>query len=124
MFLIQSDKSIHITRGDVADILVEAKANDEKHLFAAGDVVRLTVFERKNSANVVLRKDVTVEAECEAVTISLDMEDTKIGGCINQPTVYRYEIELNPDTCPNTIVGYGPDGEKVFCIYPEGGGTA
>ena len=62
-----------------------------------------------------------VDAESQAVFISLGSGETKVGGVINRPQDYWYEIELNPDTMPQTIVGYDSDGPKVFRLLPEGG---
>jgi hypothetical protein len=50
----------------------------------------------------------------------LSKEDTKIGKKVNKPVDYWYEVELNPDTYPQTIVGYDEDGAKIFKLYPEG----
>jgi hypothetical protein len=122
MFVITKDKSIYLTRGDVALIVVSAQgSNGVQHTFVAGDVVRLKVFERKGCDCVVIQKDVVVEAETTEVTIYLEKDDTKIGEIIHKPKDYWYEIELNPDTAPQTIVGYDDDGAKVFRLYPEGG---
>ena len=119
MFKIEN-KQIHITRGDVACIGVSTKNEDgTDYEFQAGDVVRLSVFKRKDCNCVELQKDVTVSTTTKEVEINLVEEDTKIGGIINKPTKYWYEVELNPDTNPQTIIGYDLDGEKVFTIYPE-----
>ena len=121
MFVINEDKSIYLTRGDVANIEVSAKTSDgEEYTFRVGDVVRFKAFKRKDCSEVVLTKDVVVEAETTAVTIGLNREDTKIGDIINKPTNYWYEVELNPDTVPQTIVGYDDDGEKILRLFPEG----
>ena len=122
MFVIDNDQTIHITRGDIGTIEVSAyKSEDDVYIFQPGDVVRLRVFARKNHENVILTKDIYVDSECETVNISLLKSDTKMGGIINKPTDYWYEVELNPDTYPQTIVGYDRDGPKIFRIYPEGG---
>lgn len=121
MFEIKNDKSIHITRGDIAVISVSASNGESEHTFVAGDIVRINVHEKKNPKNVVLQKDVEVQSETKSVDISLTREDTKIGNLISKPVEYWYEIELNPDTMPQTIIGYYEDGEKVFMLYPEGG---
>jgi len=44
----------------------------------------------------------------------------KIGDVINKPTDYWYEIEINPETKPQTIIGYDENGEKILKLYPEG----
>lgn len=33
---------------------------------------------------------------------------------------YWYEVELNPETEAQTIIGYDEDGPKIFRLYPEG----
>lgn len=122
MFVINEDKSIYLTRGDVASIVVSATSSTGgMYKFAVGDVVRLKVFEKKGCDCVLLIKDVTVEEEAESVNIYLEKDDTKIGGLIHKPTDYWYEVELNPLTAPRTIIGYDEDGAKVFRLFPEGG---
>lgn len=120
MFRIDQDKTIHITRGDIAGINITAKNNDgTNHTFVVGDVVRFKVFERKDCDCVKLQKDVVITEETTEVNISLVKEDTKIDELINKPKDYWYEVELNPDTAPQTIIGYD-DTPKVFRLYPEG----
>lgn len=121
MFQILNDKTICITRGDAGNIVVAANDGENAYSFAVGDVVRFKVFQRKNVASVLLQKDSEVTDESGTVTISLTSEDTKIGESINKPTDYWYEIELNPNTYPQTIIGYDNDGEKIFRLFPEGG---
>lgn len=121
MLIIDNDKTIHLTRGDVATLEISAENTDgESHSFSFGDVVRFKVFERKNYNCVVLTKDVEVGANVEVVTLSLESNDTRIGGPINKPKTYWYEVELNPDTAPQTIIGYDKEGAKVLKLYPEG----
>ena len=106
MFSINNDKSMHLTRGDIAIIEIGAsKSETEDYTFKEGDIVRFRVFEKNHYENVVIQKDVTVESETTSVDISLYKEDTKIGELINKPKDYWYEIELNPDTLPQTIIG-------------------
>ena len=124
MFKINEDKSIYLTRGDIANIVVSAKQQDgTDYTFQKGDVVRIKVFKRKDCEEVFMQKDVVVEAEATQVDIYLSKEDTKIGEVISKPTNYWYEIELNPNTQPQTIVGYDEEGEKLFVLYPEGSDT-
>lgn len=121
MFVINSDKSIHITRGDIGVIEVGAKDGKSNHAFSNGDIIRLSVSEKNNYDNVVLRKEVVAEEGVETVDIPLLSSDTKIGESINKPVDYWYEIELNPDTAPQTLVGHDDKGAKVFRLYPESG---
>lgn len=121
-------KRIDITRGDVVDIGIKVNNNNGTfYTFKKDDVVRIKVFEAKNCSSVVLKKDVKVEEPTEEVVISLSSKDTKIGKIINNKTDYWYEIELNPDTLPQTIIGYEYDEEskvadpKIFRLLPEGG---
>ena len=55
-----------------------------------------------------------------SVDLSLDSTETTIGDIINKPVEYWYEIQLNPDTEPQTIIGYDENGAKIFKLYPEG----
>lgn len=106
----------------MATISVSAVIGEEDYEFKAGDVVRLNVHGKKDCDNVVLKKDVVVAAPTMAVDIALEKEDTKIGEVISKPVEYWYEVELNPDTKPQTIIGYDDEsGAKVFKLYPEGG---
>jgi len=120
MFVINEDLTIECTRGDAAVFSVSANINNTAYVFREGDIVRFTVVARKDCSDIVLRKDIAVTEETEAVEIILDGDDTKIGGVINKPTDYWYEVELNPETHPQTIIGYDQNGAKVFKLYPEG----
>lgn len=121
MFVINDDLSIYCTRGDAAVFTVGANVGETPYTFREGDIVRFKVFAKKDCTSVVLTKDVEVTAETDVVEIALDGEDTTFGGIINKPTDYWYEVELNPDTYPQTIIGYDDDGAKIFKLYPEGG---
>ena len=122
MFKILADKTICLTRGDVCNINVTATMSDgSNYVFTPGDVVRLKVFSKKDSDDVQIQKDVLVQDETQSVVIGLVKEDTRLGDTINKPFDYWYEIELNPDTEPQTIIGYDQDGEKIFRLYPDGG---
>lgn len=119
MFKIEN-KQIHLTRGDIANIGVSTKNEDgTDYEFKAGDVVRFTVFKKKDCNCVVLNKDVTLDAASTEVEIYLTGSDTKIEGLISKPVDYWYEVVLNPETNPQTIIGYDLDGAKVLTLYPE-----
>ena len=121
MFVINDDLSIYLTRGDAVTISLNAMSDLAPYTFIVGDIVRFKVFEKKACHCVELEKDFRVETETEEVTITLTGEDTRIGSIISKPTDYWYEIELNPESQPQTIVGYDEEGSKVFRLYPEGG---
>ena len=120
MFKINTDLSIEITRGDAVEFTVTAQESGKNYVFKTGDVVRFKVFEKKGCDCVVLQKDFGVESDTEEVTVVLEEADPKIGELIHKPKDYWYEVELNPDTLPYTIIGYDEDGAKVFKLYPEG----
>ena len=125
MFKINEDKSIYITRGDIANILIKAFDSDgNEHMFQDGDIVRFKVFKRRDCGCVELQKDVVKDGSGREITIPLTSADTKIGDVISKPTNYWYEVELNPDTSPQTIIGYDEDGEKLFRLFPEGSDKA
>lgn len=120
MFRIDDDMTICITRGDTAIFGVAAVSGEENYKFQAGDVIRFKVTEKKACENVVFYKDFPITQETERVEILLTEDDTKIGDVISKPTDYWYEVELNPLTNPQTIIGYDDDGPKVFKLFPEG----
>lgn len=121
MFKVNDDLSIYVTRGDAMVFSVTADASGLPYIFKDGDIVRFKVFEKKECHCVVLQKDFPADAGSDKVTISLNGEDTKLGDYISKPKDYWYEVELNPMTYPQTIVGYDEDGAKVFRLFPEGG---
>ena len=120
MFVVNDDMSIYVTRGDFVVLDVTAEKDGESYIFQQGDLVRIKVFVKKDCETVVLEKDFPVAIATETVEIYLDENDTKIGGVISKPVDYWYEIELNPLSEPQTIIGYDDDGAKVFRLFPEG----
>ena len=122
MFILNEDRSIYATRGDI--VFFDVAAVDEltgiNHKFLAGDVLRIKVYGKKDAEAVVLQKDFPVTEVTEKVTIFLTEEDTKMGEVISKPKDYWYEVELNPYDNPQTIIGYDEDGPKVFKLFPEG----
>lgn len=122
MFLIDAEKKqIHCTRGDFGIIEVSSKNEDgTDYEFQKDDVVRFKVFKKKDCGCVEIQKDTIVNETSTLVKVELEKDDTKIGELINKPTDYWYEVELNPDTKPQTIIGYDKQGEKLFTLYPEG----
>ena len=119
---IDAKGNIEVTRGDVLPLSIATKDKEgNDYVFKVGDVVRFKVMEKKKCNCVVLSKDVTVEQETTAVEIDLTSEETKIGTLINKHVDYWYEVELNPDTYCQTIIGYTKeDGAKLFTLLPEG----
>lgn len=120
MYQVNDDLSIYVTRGDIVSLDVKAMQGGSTFVFPAGSAIRIKVFEKKNCENVVLQKDFAVDADSESVPIDLTEHDTRIGGIISKPVDYWYEVELNPFTDPQTIIGYDEDGPKVFRLFPEG----
>lgn len=121
MLLIdETTKQINLTRGDYAPLEFGADNNGTPYIFQPGDVVRFKVFKAKDCGCVVLQKDVTIEEATEIVRIDLTKDETKIDDIISKPVKYWYEVELNPDTNPQTFICYDQAGEKIFMLYPEG----
>ena len=113
-------KTIHLTRGDIAILAITVKNDDgTDYNFRPNDVVRFKVMKRKDCNSILLQKDVA-GVEGTSVDIFLTSDETKIGEVINKPVTYWYEVELNPDTLPQTIIGYDESGEKQLILYPEG----
>lgn len=119
MLRIDSDKTIHLTRGDEGTITVSAKEGTSDYTFTVGQKVSLIVVPKNGySQGSVIRKDIVVATEGTTVDIPLTDEDTKIGGMIDRAATYWYDIVID-DT--QTIVGYDEDGAKKLILYPEGG---
>ena len=117
MFKINpTTKEISITRGDIGAI----EFSIDNYTFQVGDIVRFKVFKSKDCKCIELQKDIEIKEEIEKVEIPLTSEETKIGEIISKPKQYWYEIELNPNNNPQTIIGYDEEGEKIFTLYPEG----
>lgn len=115
------NETIHLTRGDIALFGITTKQEDgTDYEFKTGDIVRLKVFKCKDCNCVEIQKDTKIEEPTTEAQINLTSEDTKIGDIINKPVKYWYEVELNPDTEPQTIIGYDDKGAKEFILYPEG----
>lgn len=124
MFKVNDDLSIYVTRGDAVAFSLSALTDEGNYTFRNDDVVRFKVFRKKSCEDVVLSKDFRVTTEAQLVDITLTGDDTKLGEIISKPTDFWYEVELNPDSQPQTIIGYDEDGAKVFRLYPEGGELA
>lgn len=121
MFKIDNNKTIHITRGDIGTIEFSILNSDgTNYSFQVGDKVRLGVFASKDMSKLIFQKDIAIDEVKTKVDIELTDEETKIGSIINKPVDYWYEIQLNPDTEPQTIIGYDEAGAKIFKLYPEG----
>lgn len=120
MFEVKDDLTIYCTRGDVALLSVTADENGVNYIFQPGDVVRMKVFEKKDCQCVVMQKDVIIEETTDKVDILLTGQETRICEVISKPKDFWYEVELNPETNPQTIIGYDEDGPKVFKMFPEG----
>ena len=119
MFVVNEDLSIYANRGDI--VFFSVSANDEGNIykFQPGDIVRMSVYGKKDAETVVLQKDFPVTEVCESVFIYLEEKDTKFEEIISKHRDYWYEIVLNPDTAPQTIIGYDEDGAKIFRLFPE-----
>ena len=119
MFVINDDLSIYATRGDIVFFTVSADDNGNLYKFQPGDIVRMAIYGKKEAETCVMQKDFPVTEVSETVFIYLEEEDTKIGDIISKHKDYWYEVVLNPDTMPQTIIGYDEDGAKVFRLFPE-----
>jgi hypothetical protein len=122
MFEIEKDNTIHVNRGDVLYFGVLGQDADTKEplIFQPGDIVRIKVYGKNKASNVVLEKDFAVESPIDEVFIYLDGEDTNIGGIINEPKEYSYEVVRNPGVNKQTLIGHFDEGAVSFFLYPEG----
>ena len=122
MFVVNEKNYILMTRGDIGNLVVTASQEDgSAFIFHKNDIVRLTVVEKNKYNEVLIRKDIKVAEESDTVVISLSSNDTRFGPVINKPVDYYYEVEVNPETSPQTIIGHDENGPKIFRLYPEGG---
>ena len=123
MFQIDSDLTIHLTRGDRATLQAGARdlSEEGRYTFRSGDVVRLTVCEKKDYSKVCFTCEVSPEVGAQVANLVIEPDMTRFGPIIHKPTDFYYEIELNPDTDPHTIIGHDKTGPKIFKLYPEGG---
>lgn len=123
LIINEKNLDVQITRGDYAPFTITA--NDEDggvYTFKQGEVVKFKVFKANDCSCIVLEKSVTVDADTTEVTINFEHEETLIEDSINKPKDYWYEVELNPDTKCQTIIGYRKDyGPRLFTILPSGG---
>lgn len=108
------DSSYEISTVDIKTLTLQL------HTFNVDDVIRFKVFKRKDCHFVEIQKDIVVTEPKTNIDIILSKEDTKIGGLINNPVDYWYEVELNPNTEPQTVICFDDDGEKIFKLFPEG----
>lgn len=120
MFTINEDNSIYANRGDIVFFCVTAEDDGVPYHFQPGDILRINIHGKKDVETVYLEKDFPVLENSERVELFLTEEDTKFGDIISKPKDYWYEVCLNPDTNPQTIIGYNEDGPAVFRLYPEG----
>lgn len=121
----ENTKRIKITRGNYGIINVKAtNENKENYVFQQNDVIRLRVYEKGNVENVVLQKDTKINEITTEINVILEKNETLIGEPISKSVVYWYDITLNPDTKPQTIIGYDYDEEeniekpKIFRLLP------
>ncbi len=123
MFQINDDLSIYATRGDTVAFSVSASdENGAPYTFTETDIIEIKVYGKKNCDNVVLQKRFSASEGATRIDVLLTSAETKIGEIINKPTDYWYSVTLNPDTNPQTIIGYDDEsGTKIFRLYPEGG---
>lgn len=112
MFALNDDFSIYCTRGDYCNIHIP-------HRFNPGDVVRFKAFRKNDCGAIVIQRDFTIDSATDNFVVSLTGTDTKIGEVISKPVDYWYEVQLNPETSPQTIIGYDDNGAKVFRLFPK-----
>ena len=119
MFVVNDDRSIYLTRGDTVFFRVTAKDHGTPYTFKPGDIIRMSVTAKKDVSTVYLQKDFPVSKATKSVFIYLEEKDTKIGKKANKHEDFWYEVVLNPDTMPQTIIGYDDDGPKIFRVFPD-----
>lgn len=119
MFVVNEDNSIYANRGDMVCFGVEAMDDDTTVKFQPGDILRVTIYGKKEATNILLQRDFPVSEICETVSVYLSSEDMTFGEVISKPRDYWYDIKRNPDTEQQTLVGYFEDGPLLFKLFPE-----
>lgn len=110
------DSNYKKTKIDVNTLKIQLRA------FSEDDVIRFKVFRSGDVEDVKIQKDFKTIDGATSMPINLTSYDTSFGAYINEPVDYWYEVELNPDTNPRTIIGYDDDKQpKIFRLRPEGG---
>ena len=114
--------TIMLNRGDVLNLTLSVKVNGiTDYTFQIGDKIVFSIYNKgKLNDSAVLVKEINILEETSTVTINLTSEETKLGEMKNKPVEYWYEVELNPDTAPQTVVCFDETGAKIFELYPEG----
>lgn len=122
MFVVNGDNSIYCTRGDTARLYLKAtdKVTGDEYTFQEDDVIRFSVYGKKDCKKVVLQKVFPTTPGTTEAIIELDKGETTIGGVISKPTDYWYDVELIGRGGTQTIIGYDDEGAKVFKLFPEG----
>jgi hypothetical protein len=121
MIKVDTEKTIRITRGDTASLVIKSKnADGTDYVFQVGDTIYFRVMKKNKVKDVKLEKSVLVQSATTSVTIHLESADTEFDKYENKPKTYWYEVEIKGSTSSNTIIGYDEDGAKLFIIYPEG----
>ncbi len=117
MITINTDKTIGITRGDVASFTLKVKQSDNTYYqFKTSDRLYFTVKKSYADSNYIIRKIITFSSPTDTATISLNAYDTNFGSLLASARKYVYDISINET---ETVVGYDNDGAKYFIIYPE-----
>ena len=121
--------TIKINRGDVLPLELTIPleyGTDESgqtivtsyYQFKVGDKIDFGIYKKKRmNKEAMLLKTIVVDESTDKVNFTLTNDEMKIGGLINKPTEYWYEVELNDK---QTIIGYDDDGPKILMLYPEG----
>lgn len=119
MFKVNDDNSIYVTRGDFVLLDITADQDGSPYEFKVGDVLRFTIYEKKDASKVIYAQEVPVEENGYEVKLYIPGEDTKFGEVISKPVDYWYEVELETTLGTRTIIGYDEEGAKIFRLFPE-----
>lgn len=121
MIKIDSEtKEIKFTRGDYGIIAVSTVDKDGvKYTFQDGDKIEFKIMEKNDVEKILFQKTFFANAGEDYIDVTFESEDTRFTDYIDKPKAFWYEITLNPDTQPQTIIGY-EDSAKLFTLLPEG----
>lgn len=118
MIKIDSDKTIHLTRGDATNSINVLPVSIDNYTFQDGDTLSLVVFKKKGYTQTpVLTKTYEISESAESYNLTLTSTDTSKFELTNKKITYWYDLILNSNT---TFVGFDEDSAKKFIVYPGG----
>lgn len=113
--------TIKVFRGDSGHFDI-SKTDSEGNIeqFKQGDKVILSVKENFGEKNVLLRKTIPVNEDCDKVEFPISEEESiSLTDLISEPMDFEYDVKVK-GVESSTIIGHDDSGAKIFKVYPTG----